>query len=239
MGAKQDRLLLFDIDCTLLNTGGAGMNAFHSAVEDLYSDKLIGGNSLTLDMAGSTDSGLVIEIFKSLEIQDSEQERKLFFEAYLSRLKLNLSSSKFAGSLLPGVEALLGDLSVNSQYHGVYTGLLTGNLEEGAKMKVEHFGIGEHFTFGAYGCDHHDRNKLGPIALERAYAKYDRNFDPENVIVIGDTPKDIKCAKAFGAKVLAVSTGSFTCDELSHYEPDFVIEDLSDQQIVRSILISN
>ncbi len=239
MGAKQNRLLLFDIDCTLLNTGGAGMNAFHGAIEDLYSDNLIGGNSLSLDMAGSTDSGLVIEIFKSLGIEDSVKERKVFFDNYLSKLNSNLSSSKFAGHLLPGVDTLLKELSVNFQIHGVYTGLLTGNLEEGAKMKVEHFGIGEHFTFGAYGCDNHDRNKLGPIALERAYEKYDRNFDPENVIVIGDTPKDIKCAKAFGAKVLAVATGSFTRDELSQYEPDFVIEDLSDQQIVRNILISN
>ena len=239
MGAKQNRLLLFDIDCTLLNTGGAGMNAFHGAIEDLYADNLIGGNSLSLDMAGSTDSGLVIEIFKSLGIEDSVKERKVFFDTYLSKLNSNLSSSKFAGHLLPGVDTLLKELSVNFQIHGVYTGLLTGNLEEGAKMKVEHFGIGEHFTFGAYGCDHHDRNKLGPIALERAYEEHDRNFDPENVIVIGDTPKDIKCAKAFGAKVLAVATGSFTCNELSQYEPDFVIEDLSDQQIVRSILISN
>ena len=74
MGAKQNRLLLFDIDCTLLNTGGAGMNAFHGAIEDLYSDNLIGGNSLSLDMAGSTDSGLVIEIFKSLGIEDSVKE---------------------------------------------------------------------------------------------------------------------------------------------------------------------
>ena len=235
---KCNRLLLFDIDCTLLNTGGAGMAAFHSAAEELYSEQIAQKNGLQLDMAGSTDFGLIMEIFKSLGVQDSIGERDKFFQLYLSKLKVNLSDPKFDGQLLPGVVKTLNKLSEPNERYDIFIGLLTGNLKEGAKIKVEHYGIEKFFTFGAYGCDHFDRNELGPIALDRAHDEYGILFDPQETIVIGDTPKDINCAKAFGARSFAVATGSFSIDQLMNHSPDYVLDDLDDWEQASRIFFS-
>ena len=236
---KCNRLLLFDIDCTLLNTGGAGMAAFHSAAEELYSDQISKKGVLKLDMAGSTDSGLIMDIFKSLDIEDSSSERKRFFHLYLSKLSTNLSNSNFNGKLLPGVLDTLKKLAEPHDDYEVYMGLLTGNIEEGARIKIEHYGIEKYFMFGAFGCDHFDRNKLGPIALERAHQNHGIQFDSQDTFVIGDTPKDINCAKAFGARSLAVATGSFSYDQLMGYDPDCLLDDLSDWEKVSNLLLTD
>ncbi len=93
--------------------------------------------------------------------------------------------------------------------------------------------------FGAFGCDHFDRNKLGPIALERARQNHGLQFDSQETFVIGDTPKDINCAKAFGARSLAVATGSFSYDQLMGYDPDYLLEDLSDWEKVSNFLLTD
>ena len=236
---KCNRLLLFDIDCTLLNTGGAGMAAFHSTAEELYSDQISKKGVLKLDMAGSTDSGLIMEIFKSLNIEDSSFEREKFFNLYLSKLSTNLSDSKFNGSLLPGVLNTLNKFTKPNDNYEVFIGLLTGNIEEGARIKIEHYGIEKYFIFGAFGCDHFERNKLGPIALERARQNHGLQFDSQETFVIGDTPKDIKCAKAFGARSLAVATGSFSYEQLMDYDPDYLLDDLSDWEKVSNFLLTD
>jgi phosphoglycolate phosphatase-like HAD superfamily hydrolase len=117
----------------------------------------------------------------------------------------------FPGRVLPGVVELLDDLSRSA---GITVGLLTGNIAGGAAAKMRHFGLDRHFSVGAYGCDHADRNLLGPVALERAAGHAGRSFSPAETVVIGDTPKDIACARAMGAPCLAVATGRFSVDEL-------------------------
>ena len=207
------RLLLFDIDCTLIDTGGAGMKALKDAARELF-----GAEGPELDLAGSTDSGIVKGM---LDYFGSELSHEDFYKAYLHYLPLNLTL--FNGRVLPGVDALLDAL----QSKGCTLGLLTGNIERGAWDKLEHYGLSDYFAFGAFGDDHEDRNKLGPIALKRAQKTMEMEFSPENTIVIGDTPKDIACGKALGATTLTVTTGGFSIAELVAYGADYAFDDLT------------
>lgn len=215
------RLLLFDIDCTLIDTGGAGMKALKEAACELF-----GAEGPELDLAGSTDSGIVMGM---LDHFGSDLSHEAFYQAYLAYLPPNLEA--FDGRVLPGVVSLLNDL----QHNGATLGLLTGNMADGAWAKLSHYGLKDYFDFGAFGDDHHDRNQLGPVALERATGHHAKEFDPASTVVIGDTPKDIACGKAMGAVTLAVATGGFTVEQLLAYEPDYVVETLASDE-VRDIL---
>ncbi|NNM30903.1 MAG: HAD hydrolase-like protein [Akkermansiaceae bacterium] len=212
-------LVLFDIDGTLLDTGGAGMAALKEASKELY-----GVEGPELDLAGSTDSGIVRQLFGAMEIEWSEERAIVFYERYLVRLEANMQDGSFAGRVFPGVEALLDRLHAAE----ATIGLLTGNIAGGAALKTRHYGLGRYFRFGAYGDDHHDRNELGPIALSRAEAVTGRRFAGSEAIVIGDTPKDIACGRAMGARTLCVATGTFTAGELRDHGADVVVEDFSD-----------
>ena len=114
--------------------------------------------------------------------------------------------------------------------------LLTGNLRRGAQLKLAHYGIWDFFEFGAFADDHHDRNYLGPFAQERARAAHSVEFAAANIDVIGDTPHDIACGKAIGARTIAVATGSFSREKLSKHEPDFIFRDFSDVENVMAEL---
>jgi len=151
-----------------------------------------------------------------------------FYEDYLGRLERNLQSGEFGGKVLPGVVELL-DLLADTEHT---LGLLTGNIAKGAEVKAKHYGLDHHFAFGSYGDDHWDRNKLGPIAIERS----GKPFASADVIVIGDTPKDIACAKACDAKSVAVATGKFNADELAAHDPDLVLADLAGSDVLHAIL---
>lgn len=213
------RLLLFDIDCTLIDTGGAGMAALKETACELF-----GAEGPELDLAGSTDSGIVggmLEHFGSdLSLED-------FYQVYLTKLGPNLAA--FSGRVLPGVETILSDLERSE----ATLGLLTGNIAEGAKAKIVHYGLDGYFpiSVGAYGDDHHDRNLLGPVALQRASAEYGKDFQSANTVVIGDTPKDINCGKAMGAVTLAVATGGFSVDDLAGYGADLTVQDLTSPEV--------
>lgn len=206
------RLLLFDIDCTLIDTGGAGMEALKQTARELF-----GADGPELDLAGSTDSGIVRGM---LDHFSSDLSLDAFYEVYLSKLPSNLDS--FAGRVLPGVDSLL-DGAVRSDDT---LGLLTGNIAKGAWEKLSYYGLSDYFAFGAFGDDHHDRNLLGPVALDRASQHSEYVYQGENTIVIGDTPKDIACGKAMGAVTLAVATGGFSVAELIAYGADYAVEDL-------------
>ena len=199
-------LWLFDIDGTLVDTGGAGMRSLQEAAEELF-----GGKGPELDLAGSTDLGVVAGMFEHFGRPCGPPETEAFFASYLRRLDWNLTHGGFAGRVLPGVVELLDELA---GLPGITVGLLTGNIAGGAAAKMRHFGLDRHFPFGAYGCDHADRNLLGPVALERAARHAGGGFLPEETVVIGDTPKDIACAAAMGSPCVAVATGRFTAGEL-------------------------
>lgn len=211
-------LYLFDIDGTLVDTGGAGMAALEETTRAVF-----GAPGPPLDLAGSTDLGIVIGIHEHFSIQPTRARIDTYFSIYQERLDWNLARGGFPGRVLDGVTGLLDELSSRS---GVTLGLLTGNIEGGASSKVRHYGLAGYFPFGAYGCDHPDRNRLGPIALERAAAHAGRSFSPEEIWIIGDTPKDIACAKAIGARCLAVATGRFNVAELEAHGADRAVETL-------------
>lgn len=223
-----ERLILFDIDGTLVDTGGAGMAALVDAVREVF-----GGDGPELDLAGATDLGLLKNIYQDFDREEDEETTARFFDCYLARLETNLDSQCYPGRALEGVIEILQEL----EQIGCAKGLLTGNTAAGAEVKVRHYGMEGFFPFGAFGDDHFDRNKLGPIALERAGRELGREFLSENVIVVGDTPKDIWCAQAFGAKSICVATGSFSREQLQAEGADLVFEDFRNVEKALSALL--
>lgn len=211
-------LFLFDIDGTLVDTGGAGMASLKEATCEIF-----GHRGPDLDLAGSTDLGIVANIHHHFAVEPTRERFDAYIDVYLARLNWNLTHGRFNGHVYPGVHELLAELTARP---GVAVGLLTGNAAGGAAAKMRHFGLADYFPFGAYGCDHADRNRLGLYALERAASHAGRTFLPANTWIIGDTPKDIACAHAIGARCLAVATGSFSASELMANGADQVVETL-------------
>ena len=216
-------LLLFDIDGTLLDTGGAGLTSIAGAAEEHFADRLdSAGGVPPLDLAGSTDGGIVRYLYDHFGEAHSASGETAFYQTYLRHLDANLGHERYGDvGLLPGVPALLETLASTE---GITLALLTGNIREGAFRKVAHYGIGHHFSDGAFGDDHPDRNQLGPIAIERL----GDCFTSKNTVIIGDTPKDIRCARACGAKAVAVATGKFSTSELAEFDADVLMENFSD-----------
>jgi phosphoglycolate phosphatase len=227
-----DTLLLFDIDGTLLDTGGAGAGALLDAAEFVFGVRR--EEMPPLDLAGATDGGVIRQIFADARHDHCEEKAYAFRERYLQRLHERLHHAEFTGRLLGGVTTLLSHLQGSN---GFAIGLLTGNIRRGAELKLQRFGIDHHFADGGFGDDGEHRNLLGPIAVRRMEQATGRKFAPERVIVIGDTPKDIACAHAMGARCLAVGTGRFGRDELQAFEPWKVMEDLADLERVVKVLV--
>ena len=213
-------LLLFDIDGTLVDTGGKGMAALRKTAVEVF-----GGDGPPLDLAGSTDLGILENLYIHFEVDATAERTHRFFDVYHRHLEASLESKPAEGRVLDGVIELLEELAVNEN---AQLALLTGNTSLGAEMKLRHYGLGHHFTFGAFGSDRADRNQLGPIAMERALAITGRIYHPERTLVIGDTPKDIACAHALGARCLAVATGQFSEDQLEKAGADWVLGSLRD-----------
>jgi phosphoglycolate phosphatase len=220
MTERQKRLLLFDIDGTLIHSGGAGVHALRSAFRERFgiSDDLAG-----IEIAGMTDSGIVTSILKKHNIPATPENVSAFLDSYVHFLSLELPRRE--GKLLPGVLELLEKLKSRPQ---LVLALLTGNVSRGAQLKLEHYGVWHFFEFGAFADDHQDRNRLGSFARARAKEKHGREFSASQIDVIGDTPRDIACGKAIGARTIAVATGKWRRAQLAEHQPDFLIDDLSD-----------
>jgi phosphoglycolate phosphatase len=210
------KLILFDIDGTLLTTDGAGRAALRAAGADVF------GIEEDLDgvaISGNTDVAIVHEILNKNGIPDSETNVNRYLGAYLTHLKQRLVQQP--GDVLPGVGALL-DASAQD---GCVVGLLTGNLKRGAQLKLATHHLWDRFTVGAFADDNRDRNMLGPIAKTRAEAMFQTAFD--EFFIIGDTPRDIACGQAANATVLAVATGRYSRENLAAHKPDYLFDDLS------------
>jgi phosphoglycolate phosphatase-like HAD superfamily hydrolase len=220
MTEQNKRLLLFDIDGTLIHSGGAGVHALKLTLTERFN---IADDLHDIEIAGMTDSGIVISILKKHKIPATNENVTAFLDSYVHFLSLELPRRK--GKLLPGVLELLQKLK--SRKHLVLA-LLTGNVSRGAQLKLEHYGVWHFFEFGAFADDHHDRNELGPFARSRAKEKHGREFSAAEIDVIGDTPRDIACGKSFGARTIAVATGTWNRAQLAEHQPDFLIDDLSD-----------
>src|SRR6201999_197941 len=176
-----------------------------------------------VEIAGRTDSVIGREMLAAHGLPVTAENLAKFFDGYLHHLALQLSIQK--GALLPGVLPLLDALR---QREDIVLALLTGNLVRGAELKLTHYGVWHYFEFGAFADDHHDRNQLGHFARARAEEKRGIAFPPERIFVLGDTPHDISCARAIGAKALAIATGKFSTAELGALAPDYLFDDLSD-----------
>ncbi|MCB1241128.1 MAG: HAD family hydrolase [Verrucomicrobiales bacterium] len=217
------KLLLWDIDGTLLDTGGAGMKALREGWQEAFPEVSAITAFPPLDLAGSTDAGLARLLFDHYQLPWSDQGFARLLETYHLRLEVGLRSQP--GRVLPGVADLLARLGGSGHFA---QGLLTGNTRTGAATKTRRHGLDGHFAFGAFGDDHHDRNALGPIAIGRAEQITGHRFEAHRVYVIGDTPRDIACARACGAVAIAVATGRHTRGELEACFPDWLFDDLSD-----------
>jgi phosphoglycolate phosphatase-like HAD superfamily hydrolase len=225
------KLLLFDIDQTILHSGGAGEKALTRALRDRFGLEEDLGN---IEIAGKTDVWIAHRIFEAHGIEPLPDNVKRFLDGYLHYLKVELGLND--GRLLPGFPDILHALA---RLPNVAMGLLTGNLRRGAELKLGHYGVLDHFAFGAFADDSHDRNRLGPFARERAREAHGQDFDPADIFVIGDTPHDIACAKAIGARGVGVATGRYSRAALEAAGADFVFDDLSDvERVIRTLGLS-
>ena len=209
-------MVLFDIDGTLLLSGGAGSRALGRALKDIFG--LTDGLSNTRP-DGKTDPQIVHEVLaRSGQVQEGSDHLEPLFSSYLSYLREELSAGKNF-RVLPGVRELLARLTPQA---GFLLGLATGNIEKGARMKLERAELSSLFAFGAFGSDAEDRTELIKIAIQRG-AETIKPATPEDVIVIGDTPRDIVHGREAGAKTVAVAAGSYSLKSLLLYKPDLAI----------------
>lgn len=213
------KLLLFDIDGTLLASGGAGIRSLEAAALEKFGD----GNLRGIEIAGRTDSLIARQVLARHGLEATPEATTAFLDCYLAHLAQLVS--KVEGRLLPGVVELLEALKPRAD---MVLALLTGNLARGAQLKLAHYGVWHYFEFGAYADDHHDRNELGPVARVRAREKLGIEFPPERIYVLGDTPHDIACARAIDARAVAIATGKYRRADLAAYSPEFLFDDLTD-----------
>jgi phosphoglycolate phosphatase-like HAD superfamily hydrolase len=213
------RLVLFDIDGTLINTGGAGMKAFGRAFATVFN---IPSGSERLRFAGRTDTSLAREFFDLNQIEPTADNFRQFFDAYVFLLEQTVKQME--GTTLPGVWEFLRDLQALPQSPTL--GLLTGNIRLGAEIKLRHFNLWEEFQTGAFADDHEDRNQIAVAARHRGSRLVNQTLRGEEILVIGDTPLDVACARAIDAKMLAVATGGASLEKLKAHQPDWLVEDL-------------
>jgi phosphoglycolate phosphatase len=213
------RLVLFDIDGTLVHTGGAGVKAFREVFTTEF--KATDGFE-RLKFAGRTDYSLVREFFTYHGIAASPENFQRFFECYVFWLDHILRRSE--SRTCHGVLEFITDLRALSQ--PPVLGLLTGNIRLGAEIKLRHFNLWDVFETGAFADDHEERDEIAAIAHQRGSRLLNEQLRGEQVLVIGDTPLDIRCARAIGAKALAVATGGHSLEELQSHRPDWAVADL-------------
>ena len=214
------QVVLFDIDGTLLATGGAGKAAFERAlVEQFHLDTA----AENIPFSGRTDRAIVADFFTAHDIENTEAHWQQFLTAYLAHLEQTLQ--EIEGQVLPGITALVEHLL---GHDAVHLGLLTGNTEQGAQQKLQYYGLADHFAFGGFGDHHLDRDDVAREALAKARQQTGIDFQGRDAWVIGDTPSDVRCARAIGAGAVAVVTGWHTREELANSQPDLLLDDLAD-----------
>ncbi len=225
-----DSLLLWDIDGTLVSMDRAGERALLVAIRELYQRDL--GLTLPVDLRGRTDTSIIRDLLAHLGVPGSPEEEKRLQLAYLSHMPVTMPAGK--AHVLAGIREALDAVHAHPEIHQA---LLTGNLKAGAKLKLSFLGLWDYFEFGAFADDSSIRDELGPFALARAKETLGIAFPRERVYIIGDTPHDIACGKAIGAKTIAVATGAFSVEELAALHPTHTFADLSDTQALLRVIL--
>lgn len=220
------KLILFDIDGTLMDAGGAGGKSLNDAFCELFSIKDAFRN---IRFDGKTDLRIFKEGLNYHNLSNGNGILDAIREQYLRRLRLEINNDN--RHIKPGITALIERLRGK---HGI--GLLTGNLREGAQIKLSSVGLWHLFAGGAFGDVHEDRNNLLPIAVEDFYKNTGQQFSFSQCVIIGDTPKDVGAGKAHGAFTIAVATGPYSVVELSATGADAVFDDLSDTDAVMAVI---
>jgi phosphoglycolate phosphatase len=214
------KLVLFDIDGTLVRTGGAGIEAFRRVFITEFNAT---DGFEKLKFAGRTDIGLVREFFQYHEIPMTEENTGRFFEHYVFLLDYILSQGAPRACL--GVMEFITELWALP--NSPMLGLLTGNIRLGAEIKLRHCGLWDIFEMGAFADDNEDRNLIAAAARDRGSRLLGQKLLGEEIVVIGDTAHDIRCGRFIGARVLAVGTGGATLEELKTHKPDWAVENLT------------
>ena len=214
------RLILFDIDGTLIHTRGAGVNAFNKAFANEFN---IRAATEGVRFAGRTDASIVREVFAKHQVEPTPELFRRFRDCYVFWLDYLLCRS--GGEICPGVWNFLH--SVSRLPEPPQLGLLTGNIRLGAEIKLRHFQIWDCFELGAFGDEHEDRNELAAIARRRGEAVLESPLGPGEILVIGDTPHDVRCGQQIEAKTLAVATGPFGVPDLAACQATWAVTDLN------------
>ncbi|WP_291170152.1 HAD family hydrolase [Gimesia sp.] len=219
---------LFDIDGTLIDSGGAGQRSIlHMLEEEFQVSAPVEG----IPTAGRTDHSIMVDLFEYFNIANTSENRQRFEQGYLNLLADKLKEHQ--GRVLPGIREILDSLSRQAN---VDLGLLTGNFEQGAKQKLAHYELDHYFDFGAYGDHHVDRDDVAHEALRQIRERHATEIlEQTSVWVLGDTPNDITCGRAIGANVIAVATGVYSLEELRNCEPDYLFEHFKDVQPVLTL----
>lgn len=215
------RLVLFDIDGTLIRTGGAGEKAFARVCATQFG---VPNGTARLSFAGRTDRAIVREFFTRHGIEANTDNFRRFFDAYVFVLDELMRADR--GEILPGVWSLLRALERWNPRPVL--GLLTGNIRLGAEIKLRHHGLWEAFRVGGFADDDEDRNRIAAMARERGQRITGVELREEEIVVVGDTPLDVTCARSIGARVLAVATGIFAAADLAGHRPDWLVNGLDE-----------
>ena len=222
------RLVLFDIDGTLLSSHGAGRRAMEAALVEVFGSK----GSTTYRYDGKTDRQIVRDLMRGAGFDDASINARMpqVLDAYVAGLKREIAAAHTHVEALTGVLDLLDALVRRSH---CIVGLLTGNLEPGAQHKLTAAGIGfDRFAVGAFGSDHEVRAELPAIAQQRTLERLGLHIEGRAMVIVGDTPSDIHCGRPIGARAIAVATGHYTVEALAEHEPAAVFADLADTDAV-------
>lgn len=224
------RLVLFDVDGTLLSAGRAARESILAALAEVLGWE---GSSDGNDFSGKTDPQILRElVMESVGRPRFEAALEAVLDRYVEELARRLRPE--AVVVKPGVLALLDRLADEPR---VTLGLLTGNIERGARLKLEHAGLNGYFPFGAFGDDSADRYSLPPIAVARARAETGRHFDGGSVVIIGDSVHDVACGRSLGARSIAVATGPTPAAKLQAESPNALFADFSDVEAAREAIL--